>query len=532
MIYKVLFDGMSIYNDDPSMTLVSPSVETELNSAGSFEFTMPPKHFFYNNIKMLTPSVEVYEDGTLIWFGRPINSKIDFWNQKKIYCEGALAYFNDSIQRPIEYADVSVISFFKTLIANHNSQVPANRQFTAGNVTIADKYVYRKLDYDVTLDALKTMCVDAEGGYLYTRKVDGVQYIDWLKDVPYTGDQPVQFALNILDLSQEVDMSEVATAVIPLGKEVDGAKITIASVNSGKDYLDSEAVSTYGRISKKVDFDTIATSAALLTKAQEWLAEQQFENFTIECDAAELHYIDDRYTAFQVGQKVHCTSSPHLIDTNLPITKMSVNLDSSSKKITIGTPEKKQLTEIVKDSSSVTSSISSSTSSSGGGSSGTVDTAMSDSSTNAVQNKIIKQYVDDRVVTVDDTLSDTSVNPVQNKIIKEYVDSHTSSAGVLDSAMSDTSANAVQNKVIKEYVDDGGIAEIMKNGFLYETIVISDDGLTIASTSTDGRILTEIVSSNGKTVTKTLKNKSGDIVAKMIETISADSKTITCAKEA
>ena len=50
-----------------------------------------------------------------------------------------------------------------------------------------------------------------------------------------------------------------------------------------------------------------------------------------------------------------------------------------------------------------------------------IDSAMSDSSTNAVQNKIVKSYVDTRT-TFDSSMSDTSTNAVQNKIVKSYVD--------------------------------------------------------------------------------------------------------------
>lgn len=55
--------------------------------------------------------------------------------------------------------------------------------------------------------------------------------------------------------------------------------------------------------------------------------------------------------------------------------------------------------------------------------------------------------------TVDTEMSDTSTNAVQNKVIKAYVDSQWWWGGTVDTAMSDTSTNAVQNKVIKEYVD-------------------------------------------------------------------------------
>ena len=51
-----------------------------------------------------------------------------------------------------------------------------------------------------------------------------------------------------------------------------------------------------------------------------------------------------------------------------------------------------------------------------------IDSAMSSTSTNAVQNKVVKKYVDDRIILVDAEMSDTSTNTVQNKVIKKYVD--------------------------------------------------------------------------------------------------------------
>lgn len=57
----------------------------------------------------------------------------------------------------------------------------------------------------------------------------------------------------------------------------------------------------------------------------------------------------------------------------------------------------------------------------------TIDSTMSGSSVNPVQNKVIKQYIDDKVaagsnITVDAELSATSTNPVQNKAVKAAID--------------------------------------------------------------------------------------------------------------
>ena len=65
----------------------------------------------------------------------------------------------------------------------------------------------------------------------------------------------------------------------------------------------------------------------------------------------------------------------------------------------------------------------------------TIDSAMSGSSNNPVANHVVKQYVDDKVaaagsnITVDSTISDTSTNPVQNKAVKAALDGKLPTSG-------------------------------------------------------------------------------------------------------
>ena len=65
----------------------------------------------------------------------------------------------------------------------------------------------------------------------------------------------------------------------------------------------------------------------------------------------------------------------------------------------------------------------------------TIDRTMSGSSNNPVANHVVKQYVDDKVasagsnITVDAALNATSTNPVQNKTVKAALDSKLSTSG-------------------------------------------------------------------------------------------------------
>ena len=66
MIYRVLLDGNDILNfQEREYVLLSPSLDMELNTAGSFEFTMPPCHPFYDSVRLPASTVEVYEDAVL-----------------------------------------------------------------------------------------------------------------------------------------------------------------------------------------------------------------------------------------------------------------------------------------------------------------------------------------------------------------------------------------------------------------------------------------------------------------------------------
>ena len=360
MIYRVIMDGNDILNyQEKPFILINPSLSMELNTAGSFEFTMPPAHAFYDMVRPLASTIEVYEDETLLWFGRPVEVETDFFKQKQIYCEGALSFFSDSVQRPYEYDSISIHAFFRTVIASHNAQVGADRQFTVGVITIPDKTVYRKLNYEPTLDVLKKQCLNAEGGYLFLRRENGTNYIDWYKEMPYDSNQPVEFGLNLLDMHSSFDGSSIATCVIPLGDTVEGtdAPLTVESVNNGSDLIESGAVAQYGYITRVISFSGVKSPATLYEDGLEYLSSTQFDNLTIECTAAELHWQNENYGLYRLGQKIHCRSVPHLLDRTFDLQKISLRLDTAEKRITLGTMKKPALSEITKEISETSQEI-------------------------------------------------------------------------------------------------------------------------------------------------------------------------------
>ena len=384
MSYRIVVDGTDILDyADKEKVLLAPTLEMEINTAGSLEFVMPPIHKNYTICYPMISTVEVYEDSDLIWFGRVLSVGQDFYRQKHIYCEGPLAWFNDSVQKCAEYDETTVHSFFASVIATHNRLVPASRQFSVGTITVPNKSIYRKLCYESTADVLKRMCLEAEGGYFFFRRSNGVNYIDWYAEMPYTCNQIIEFGLNMIDFSVNVDGNTIVTSVVPLGatvqptpeEELENTENPIAEDDPrvglpltleytyGSDCVDSPTgIGTYGRITKAVTFSDIEDPAELKAAAEQYLEDTQFDRYTLDCSAADLHSINGNYAAFRLGQTIHCRSNPHLLDRNLPISKVSVNLESAAKTITLGLAKRKTLTEIYKETGSTISTGSTTTS--------------------------------------------------------------------------------------------------------------------------------------------------------------------------
>lgn len=116
--------------------LISPTLTREASKAGSFEFTLPLGNVAHSALQKLKTIVEVEQDGTPIWHGRVMSHDMDFYLRQKVYCEGELAYLNDTALTPYRYPDISIREFLENVIRNHNSQTDKYKAFTVGDVTV------------------------------------------------------------------------------------------------------------------------------------------------------------------------------------------------------------------------------------------------------------------------------------------------------------------------------------------------------------------------------------------------------------
>lgn len=116
--------------------LISPTLTREAGKAGSLEFTIPLGNIAHSALQKLKTIVEVEQDGKTLWRGRVMSHEMDFYLRQKVYCEGELAYFNDSSLVPYKYTGISIKEFLAKVISNHNGQTDWYKRFTLGTVNV------------------------------------------------------------------------------------------------------------------------------------------------------------------------------------------------------------------------------------------------------------------------------------------------------------------------------------------------------------------------------------------------------------
>lgn len=340
-MYTITVDGKLLFSTDSmddEHIILSPKLSLETEGAGSLSFDMQPGHPLYNGINKLKSIVTVEQDGKVIFRGRAMDDEKDFYNQKNVYCEGDLSFLLDSVYAPDIYKG-KVKAFFIHLIEKHNEQVDPEKRFAIGVIDAVDdetpyeatERVETRVYWDIST-IINSRLLGPYGGYLRTRTEGGTTYIDWLKKSGDTNSQTIEFSVNLLDLKDKVDASEVFTVLIPQGyAEIGddgtyGDPLSIASVNGGLEYIqDDAAVALYGKIWRTKTWSQEKDPTALLTKAREFM-KTGIAVQTLTLKLIDMHFLSGSADAIQIGQYVRILSDPHGLDITLNCTKIDIDL--------------------------------------------------------------------------------------------------------------------------------------------------------------------------------------------------------------
>lgn len=225
-MYRIYADNELIYNPlIEDYTILDGKLNMSLNSVGTLIFTIPKSNPSYGRIHYMKSLITLYDDDALLFRGRVFSPSVDLYQTETIECESDLAFFNDSVLEPYDFRNNSVEQVLRTVIAKHNAQVNATKQFKLGQVTVVNdtasgNIVRSSSDYTSTWSFLRDKLLKELGGYFYVRyRTDGV-YLDYVNDLNYLGTQEVVQSINLLDAKREWFSDELATIIIPLGAKI------------------------------------------------------------------------------------------------------------------------------------------------------------------------------------------------------------------------------------------------------------------------------------------------------------------------
>lgn len=299
--------------------VIGATLSLALDSAGSLEANVPVSHPLYATIASL-PIMgrdvwRVERDGTEVFRGRLLlRERMPLDGSVRVVIEGDLAMLNDSLCLPYSFSG-SPTEYMQQLVRNHNAQVDDWKRFSVGSVTIVDKggndYIVRGSESTTTTweeMAAKTVG-SSDAGHLVLRR--GTHVIDWLANVAEPCDQPVKLGWNMLELSDEMDGADFATAIRAVGADQNGTRVEIATSRTGgagvtvrNGILVNDAlVAAHGTIVREVVWDDVTTEAALWSRALAYCQQLSMpRSVTVKAiDMSDAGYAVD---AFDVGQVV------------------------------------------------------------------------------------------------------------------------------------------------------------------------------------------------------------------------------------
>ena len=340
MNYKLYVDGELFFANDwneKEYQLVSPKIKLELNKAGSIEFTILSTHPFYNAFSQMKSIVTAYRDGILIFDGRVLSYDTDNYKQRRVYCEGALAYLVDSVLPPCKGTRTAE-EHYRLIVNAHNEQVEPEKRFSPGIVSIDQKsegQIFGEDSYRENFSSIETDLLDAYGGYLRIRYDSNIRYLDYVKSYDSANTQKIRFGSNLLDLTNKCSGEDLFTILLPIGKDkltIEGAGSSSKYTHNGRYLENPEAIAQYGRIVKLVDFGNVEDPNVLLSKAEKYMSDNYKgipPELTIK--AFDLHAFYPTIEPFNLGDDIVVESEPHGISRTLMCTAIEFDLTSPDK---------------------------------------------------------------------------------------------------------------------------------------------------------------------------------------------------------
>lgn len=333
-MYHVLISNNGIENtiNFPSSDVNDPHlVELQLteflSAVDKLSFNIYKNNPSYDKITELITLVKAKDirDEEIRFTGRIFDQSEEMISDGKIYkkivCEGALGFLNDTRQRSNTFTTTDVKTFLAQILSIHNGKVEPYKQIQVGNVDVIGSVVHT-CEFKTTLAELLSV-KEKVGGHIRVRETNNVLYLDWLQS--FSNDiKAVRLGENMKDMIKRKDTNSLGTRIIPLGAN----NLTISSVNGGLDYIeDTNAKNIYGVIEKTIEYRDIENATELKNKCLSDLNKYTQPLYILECNALDLSFLTGiKSEQFKLGSSLHIINAIMGIDSIYEIVGLDVNL--------------------------------------------------------------------------------------------------------------------------------------------------------------------------------------------------------------
>lgn len=319
---------------DENYILGDPKLTLQINSHGVFVFNVHPTHPEISSIVPLVSLIKIYKTDhktykKWMFTGRVTSDERDIYNTGKVKCEGILAYLMDSIILPYEYEGTPA-DYVRQLIASHNSQVDAGKQFIIRTLDLADvdtndNIVRANKNYPTTMQEFKNKVIKLLDAYIAVEEIDGKLYIDCNQSILNYNTQDIRLGENIIDLKQSKSAAEIRTVMIGIGAEDKEGNSPTVMVE------DDTAIARYGRIVGTVEFEDVTTIPQLTRKTKAYLDSIVAETNAVEIKAVDLNMTSPEIESIELGYCYVESEYNNLDHVRMLVSKMDIYLTQPEK---------------------------------------------------------------------------------------------------------------------------------------------------------------------------------------------------------
>lgn len=345
-MYVIYSDGSPIYSPNliqHGYSIISGKITKELNKAGSLEFSIPKSNPMYSKISKLKSTITVEDYGKEIWRGRVLEEQRDFYGNKKFFCEGELAYLNDTYANAVSYTDRDPKTILTNIMNRYASTASDYRMIKFGDIHGFDSSDTVTAEVPEPTDGLTwltTVLLDTIGGYFIIERRNGTSYLEYYKNFDdRVSDQVIEFGKNLIDFEEYINAADVYTYIVPYGKKQDnGKRLTIESVNNGLNYLYSKpGEELFGKIYRAVIWENTENLEKLKDHGKKRLDKVIEAATNITINAVDLKDLGVDVSRIDIGWMYPIVSAPHDIFSNSLCSKVVLDLgDRANNEYTFG----------------------------------------------------------------------------------------------------------------------------------------------------------------------------------------------------